>query len=75
MIYTQRLEPCGARRTDVPVMTQPPLHRSATQDSKGAQTVGIAVLPRDSQAKSGVFASTDAGTTLHPAQCSPWYVV
>ncbi len=36
-------------------MTQPALHRGATQDSKGAAAGRIAVLLRDSQAKSGVF--------------------
>jgi hypothetical protein len=42
------------------VMTQPALHRGATQDSKGAAAGRIAVLPRDSQATSGVFASMAA---------------
>jgi hypothetical protein len=51
------------------------LHRSATQDSKGAAAGGIAALPRDSQAKSGAFASMNAGATLHPAQRSPCYAV
>ena len=41
-------------------MTQLALHRGATQDSKGAAAGRIAVLPRDSQAKSGVCASIDA---------------
>lgn len=60
---------------DVPVMTQPALHRGAPQDSKDAMAGGIAILPRDSQAKSGMFASMGAGATLHPAQRSPCYVV
>jgi hypothetical protein len=41
-------------------MTQPVLHRGATQDSNGAAAGRIAVLPRDSQAKSGVFDFMDA---------------
>ncbi len=38
-------------------MTQPALHRGAAQDSKGVTAGRIAVLPRDSQAKSGVLAA------------------
>jgi hypothetical protein len=61
MIYTHVLNRGPGRRPepggpDVPVMTQPALHRGATQDSKGAPAGRMTVLLRDSQAKSGVFA-------------------
>lgn len=51
---------------DVPLVTQPALHRGATQDSKDAAASRIAGLPSDLQAKSGVFASMDAGRYTAP---------
>jgi hypothetical protein len=71
MIYTHVLNrgPAVVRSLggpDVPLMTQPALHRGATQDSKGAAAGRIAVLPRDSQAQLGVFDSMDAGRYTAP---------
>jgi hypothetical protein len=59
---SSRAEPGGS---DVPVMTRPALHRSATQDSKGAAAGGIAVHLRDSQRSSG--ASDVPGTRRYTA--------
>jgi hypothetical protein len=56
-------------------MTQPALHRGATQGGKGSSAGRIAVLHRDSQAKSAYSLPLTPGTTLHPAQRSPCYVV
>jgi len=39
-------------------MTQPALHRGATQDSKGTAVNGIALPPRDFQAKSSASVFT-----------------
>jgi hypothetical protein len=51
---------------DLPVIDTPALHRGTTQDSRGAPAGRVAVLPHDSQGKSGVFAPTDAARYTAP---------
>jgi hypothetical protein len=61
---------------DLPVIDTPALHRGTTQDSRGAPAGRVAVLPHDSQGKSGVFAPHGRRAlhcTPRSVHCVKWF--